>query len=377
MFASVQVEDSDGRHIGQGSLHSAVLKIDPPPPAPPESIGQIKEPVYDSPDPYLRNFPISPIAEIMERDSGLSMLRQFRDGQLLMPAASLYGLLLEVCEERRVVLSMPASEWFCAFDRHVSPQAVGAFADMAVSCGLFALHEPGSTHALIGCDTRFLRRAAADGRRLTAEVIVTATSQYLHTLGVTVRDADGGLVAEATGLTGRFDDSRRQRRRRKESRRILATLLFIDIVDSTGHALRLGDAGWRSLLEEHRLKVRREISRLSGTEVDTPGDGFFIRFDSPAYAIDAARAARAANAMLGLAVRCGIHTGECETEGSRLTGLAVHIAARVMAEAAPGEIAVTSTVRELTGGSGRRFAELGEKHLKGVPDTWWLYRVED
>ncbi len=130
-------------------------------------------------------------------------------------------------------------------------------------------------------------------------------------------------------------------------------------------------------LEEHRLKVRREISRFSGTEVDTAGDGFFIRFDSPAYAIDAARAVRAANAMLGLTVRCGIHTGECETEGSRLTGLAVHIAARVMAEAAPGEIAVTSTVRELTGGSGLHFAELGAKHLKGVPDTWRLYRVED
>ena len=377
VFASVQVEDSDGRHIGQGSLHSAVLKIDPPPPAPPESMAQIKEPVYDSADPYLRSFPISPIAEIMERDSGLSMLRQFRDGQLLMPAASLYGLVLEVCDEGRVVLSMPASEWFCAFDQQVSPQAIGAFTDMAVSCGLFALHEPGTTHALIGCDTRFLRRAAADGRRLTAEVIVTATSRHLHTLAVTVRDADGGLVAEATGFTGRFDDSRRQRRRRTESRRVLATLLFIDIVDSTGHASRLGDAGWRALLERHRLKVRREISRFSGTEVDTAGDGFFVRFDSPAYAVDAARAVRAANATLGLEIRAGIHTGECETAGSRLTGLAVHVAARVMAEAAPGEILVTSTVRELTGGSGIRYTELGQKPLKGVPEPWRLFRVED
>ena len=119
------------------------------------------------------------------------------------------------------------------------------------------------------------------------------------------------------------------------------------------------------------------MSRHNGTEVDTAGDGFFVRFDSPAHAIEAARAARLASASLGIEIRAGIHTGECELEGNRLAGMAVHIAARIQAAAQPGEILVSSTVKDLAVGSTVRFEDKGEKSLKGVPDPWRLYAVTD
>src|SRR5262249_34000 len=177
------------------------------------------------------------------------------------------------------------------------------------------------------------------------------------------------------GARSRTDSARRIRRQRKEARRTLATLLFTDIVDSTGHAQRLGDAAWRALLEQHNLGVRREVSRCNGTEVACTGDGFFARFDSPAPAVEAARAGRQAMTALDLEIRAGIHTGECEVEGASLTGMAVHIASRIQASAQPGEILVSSTVKDLVVGSALRFIDRGERELKGVPDPWRLYAV--
>lgn len=375
VFAVVQVEDSEGRHIAQGELHGAVQRMTPAPPPPPETMPVVQEPVYETPDPYLRNYPVSPILELMEREDGLSLLRRFKAGQISIPVASLYGLTLQEIGENRATLSMPASEWFCAFGRNVSKQAIAAFANMAVFSGIASLHTPGSTATLLGSTTHFLHRVPADGRRMHAEVVVSEPVPTLYLADVTVRNADGELAARSLASMTRIDASKRQRRQRKSSRRVLATLLFVDIVDSTGHAQRLGDAGWRELLEDYRLKVRREISRFNGTEVDTAGDGFFVRFDSPAYAIEAARAAGVAAAALDIQLRAGIHTGECELEGNRLAGMAVHVAARTMAEAGPGEVYVTSTVRDLSGGAGFGFADRGERALKGVPDAWRLYAV--
>jgi class 3 adenylate cyclase len=377
VFALVQVEDSEGRHIAQGSLHGAVVRIDPPPTPPPDTMPAIHEPVYETPDPYLRSYPISPVAELMEHEDGPSLMRRFKDGRISMPIASLYGVELHELEENRATLSMPASEWFCAFGHNVSAQAVAALANMSVFSGIVSLHRPGSTATLLGSTTHFLRRVPADGRRMHAEVVVSEPTPTLYLADVTVRNADGQPVARSLASITRIEASKRQQRQRRASRRVLATLLFIDIVDSTVLASRMGDAAWRSLLEDFRLKVRREMSRFNGTEVDTAGDGFFVRFDSPAYAIEAARAAGAATASLGIRLRAGIHTGECELEGSRLAGMAVHIAARIMAAAGPGEIMVSSTVRELSGGSGFGFEDRGEHALKGVPDAWRLYAVTD
>jgi class 3 adenylate cyclase len=157
--------------------------------------------------------------------------------------------------------------------------------------------------------------------------------------------------------------------------RVLATVLFTDIVGSTEKAAELGDREWARLLQEHHTTVRRVLARYRGTEVDTAGDGFFATFDGPARAIRCAQAIREAITRLGLEVRAGLHTGECETVDGKVSGIAVVIGARVGAKAGPSEVLVSQTVKDLVAGSGLRFADTGEHELKGVPDLWRLYRV--
>jgi class 3 adenylate cyclase/pimeloyl-ACP methyl ester carboxylesterase len=157
--------------------------------------------------------------------------------------------------------------------------------------------------------------------------------------------------------------------------RVLATVLFTDIVGSTEKATELGDREWARLLQEHNATVRRVLARYRGTEVDTAGDGFFATFDGPARAIRCAQAIREAIARLGLEVRAGLHTGECETVDGKVGGIAVVIGSRVGATAGPSEILVSQTVKDLVAGSGLAFEYAGEHDLKGVPDHWRLYRV--
>lgn len=135
----------------------------------------------------------------------------------------------------------------------------------------------------------------------------------------------------------------------------------------------LGDRRWRDLLEHHHARVRTQLERFGGREIDTAGDGFLASFDCPARAVRCASAVVSAVAELGLDVRAGVHTGECERSGDKLRGIAVHIGARVGAAAGPGEVLVSSTVRDLVAGSGLEFAEWGEFVLTGVPGEWRLY----
>jgi class 3 adenylate cyclase len=158
---------------------------------------------------------------------------------------------------------------------------------------------------------------------------------------------------------------------------VLATLLFTDLVGSTEQAAGLGDRRWRELLGQHRAVVRRELERYRGSEVDTSGDGFFARFDGPARAIACALELIRSTRALGLDVRAGIHTGECELVEGKPAGLSVHVGARVSARAEPGEVLVTGTVKDLVAGSGIAFEPRGEHELKGVPGTWSIYAVSD
>jgi class 3 adenylate cyclase len=161
-----------------------------------------------------------------------------------------------------------------------------------------------------------------------------------------------------------------------ETDRVLATILFTDIVGSTAKAVELGDARWRELLEDHHATVRRLLLRYRGTELDTAGDGFFAAFDGPARGIRCARAITESVRDLGIEVRAGLHTGECERMNAKVGGIAVHIGARVAAEAGPGEVVVSSTVKDLVAGSGIAFRDRGAAELKGVPGEWRLFAVE-
>jgi len=161
----------------------------------------------------------------------------------------------------------------------------------------------------------------------------------------------------------------------REPETLLATVLFTDLVGSTARAAELGDARWRELLEQHHTRIRQQLSRFRGVELDTAGDGFFARFDGPARAIRCASAIRDTLRDLDLEVRAGLHTGECELLDDKVTGIAVSIGARVAAQARPGEVLVSQTVKDLVAGSGLAFEDRGAAELKGVPGEWRLYAV--
>jgi pimeloyl-ACP methyl ester carboxylesterase len=180
-------------------------------------------------------------------------------------------------------------------------------------------------------------------------------------------DSDGVLDEIEGFLTGV--------RRGPEPDRVLATVLFTDIVGSTERAAKVGDRRWRDLLEEHNAVVRRALARFRGREVDTAGDGFLATFDGPARAIRCARAIVDEVRGLDLQVRVGLHTGECELVSEGIRGIAVHIGARVAAQAGPGEILVSSTVKDLVAGSGIEFGDRNIHTLKGVPGEWRLFAV--
>jgi class 3 adenylate cyclase len=158
--------------------------------------------------------------------------------------------------------------------------------------------------------------------------------------------------------------------------RVLATVLFTDIVRSTEKAAALGDSRWRDLLENHHSTIRRNLERFRGHEVKTTGDGILATFDGPARGIRCACAIAEEIRPLGIDVRAGLHTGECEMIGDDVGGIAVHIGARVAALAGPGEVLVSSTVKDLVAGSGLRFADRGNQSLKGIPGEWRIYAVE-
>jgi class 3 adenylate cyclase len=160
-----------------------------------------------------------------------------------------------------------------------------------------------------------------------------------------------------------------------DEHRVLATVLFTDIVDSTRRAAELGDAGWAKLLQEHHAVVRRQLELHRGREVDTAGDGFFATFDGPARAVRCACAVRDAVRDAGLEIRAGVHTGELAVQDGDVAGMAVNIGARISALAAPGEVLASSTVKELVVGSGLQFDDRGSFQLKGVPDRWRLFTV--
>jgi class 3 adenylate cyclase len=194
---------------------------------------------------------------------------------------------------------------------------------------------------------------------------------------VEVPGADHSMwTGDATAILDEIEEFLTGVRRGPEPDRVLATVLFTDVVGSTELATRLGDRAWRDLLGRHHAAVRRELGRWRGREVDTAGDGFLATFDGPARAIRCAAAAVDAIRGFGMEIRAGVHTGEVEVSNGDLRGIAVHIGSRVAGLAGPGEVLVSRTVADLVAGSGIVLAERGEHELKGVSGTWLVYAVE-
>jgi pimeloyl-ACP methyl ester carboxylesterase len=193
---------------------------------------------------------------------------------------------------------------------------------------------------------------------------------------VELPDADHFMwTGDADAILDEIEEFLTGVRRGPDPDRVLATVMFTDIVGSTEAAARLGDRAWRQLLERHHALIRRELGRWRGREIDTAGDGFLATFDGPARAIRCAVGATGSVRELGLEIRAGVHTGEVELVGDDVRGIAVHIGARVSALAGAGEVLVSRTVADLVAGSGIEFMERGEHELKGVPGAWSLYSV--
>lgn len=214
-------------------------------------------------------------------------------------------------------------------------------------------------------------RVNVEGSRYLAEHIPGA--RYVEFLGADHVIASGEtapVLAEIEGILATASENSQA-----EPDRVLSTVLFTDIVGSTAKAAELGDRGWRELLERHHSLVRRELTRYRGRELDTAGDGFFASFDGPARAIQCARTIAEGVGELGLEIRAGLHTGECELLDNKVAGIAVSIGARVAAQASPGEVLVSQTVKDLVVGSGITFDDRGTQALKGVPGEWRLYAV--
>ncbi len=183
-------------------------------------------------------------------------------------------------------------------------------------------------------------------------------------------------LSDSENITGAIEEFLTGVRHHEVDDRVLATVMFTDIVGATETAARLGDKAWRELLTRHHDAVRGELQRFRGREIDTAGDGFFAAFDGPARAVRCACAVGDAVRPLGIELRAGVHTGECEVMGDKYGGIAVHIGARIAACAAAGEVLVSRTVKDLVSGSGLVFDDRGVQPLKGVPGDWPLFAVQ-
>jgi pimeloyl-ACP methyl ester carboxylesterase/plasmid stabilization system protein ParE len=236
------------------------------------------------------------------------------------------------------------------------------FLDIDVRAILPTIHVP--TLVLHRRGDRVVNRRA--GQELAKQI---PTARYVELPGIDHLPWAGDTEA----VLGEVEEFLTGARSIPEPDRVLATVMFTDIVGSTERAAQLGDTRWRELLSAHQTAVRRELTRFRGREVKTFGDGFLATFDGPARAIRCGQAIADAARSLGLEVRIGLHSGEVEQIGNDVGGIAVHIAARVGALATPGEVLASSTVKDLVAGSGIRFVNRGAKHLKGIPDKWRLF----
>ncbi len=257
--------------------------------------------------------------------------------------------------------------WFARYQRAAArPRELASYLPMS------HLLDMRSLLPAIRCPTLVLQRSAyamsevAHGRYIAEHV---PDARFVEIPG-----RDGTLATEhADEILDTVEEFLTGSRRGPEVDRVLATVLFTDIVGSTERAAAMGDREWLGLLDRYYGAVRREVGRLRGREIDTAGDGFFVTFDGPARAIRCAAEIRRAVRALGLEVRTGIHAGECEMAGDKIGGIAVHVGARIVSLAGAGEILVSSTVRDLVTGSGLEFADRGSHALKGVPGEWRLY----
>jgi class 3 adenylate cyclase len=371
---TADIEDPVGRLIASVGSQWRVRKVEPPPPAAPVKFEPAQDATYPTPDPPDRPaVGALATADMQARHTGLELLEMTLSGELPpLPMLNTFGARVLDAMEGSCDISMPASEWLCGLSHDLEPGAIETALNMAGSLAAVTLWGSGKGLAGLEQTTHFFRPVRADGRELNVRGRVTYQEGDLVVADTVGVDADGRPFAIQRCTYMHIDP---RKRRTNQPERILTTLLFTDIVDSTGHAERMGDARWKSVLDDHHAVVRQQLSAYQGREVKTTGDGFLARFDSPAQAVHCANAIRSEMQRFGLEIRSGIHTGECEVQGADLAGIALHTAARIMSLAGPGEILASQTVRDLVSGAGLEFEDRGPQTLRGVQGPVNIFAV--
>lgn len=374
-YAEVTVEDSEGRQLAHCGGQAALVALDPAPP-PPSPFPRIEQPVWATPDPWQRPPGPKVATSVWEATDGIEGLRALSSGSWRTPTLTLFGMQLQAISDGRLTAAVPASPWFRGKSRQVAPGMIANFINMACWFSGFTLHRAGNSFAGLDDHVRFFRQPVADGRpmRLEANSVRGDGDQFIHE--AVLYDADNNLVARGNVMAVMIDNKRRKRQQQRVAERALCTILFTDIVDSTRAAGALGDKAWNALLEQHNDIARREIARCTGTVVKNTGDGLLARFATPAQGLDCAVRLRDALSGLGISIRAGLHMGECEIVDDDIIGTAVNLASRIQAAALPGEVYVSSTVRDLVSGSATRFESRGEHQLKGFEEPWRLWSVK-
>ena len=375
----VQVEDALGRAVATATGVVVVQPRDPPPPPLLQPLQPVVSPSYPTPDPPARPLPteVFPFG-IWDEFDGLTVLSQMAKGELPHPPISeLMGVRFIDVAKGTSTATLRTSLWHCINDAHdVSPGVIAFLAQAGLGGALLTLCPPGHRLGIVAASMSFVRPVAPDGRELLARGTVLHEGGRFLVAGVEVIDSEGNRVALGQ-QTSLLVPKRPRPHGDTEPERLLATVLFTDIVGSTRRAEELGDAGWQELLDEHHALVRKQLQVFRGREVKTTGDGFLATFDSPSRAVQCARAIRDGLRHLGLEVRAGLHTGECEISGADVAGIAVHIASRIQGLAVPSEILVSGTVHDLVTGSGLRFSDHGRHQLKGIEGDWSLFAAEN
>jgi uncharacterized protein (TIGR00369 family) len=375
-LSEATIEDGRGRLLGHATSRCVLFRLDPEVMG---SRGNSEVQQSSSPDPYLRAVEGDVRGhEFWDTTSGLDAMSQVATGDFVPPCYLLMGLRGVNTVEGKMTLAMSTSPWLCNAFGVIYGGAIAFLADAAIILAAGSTVQAGTAFNTMDLKVNFLRPVLPDGE-LTAYASVIHRGRTIAVVNCEIRDEQNKLAATATSsvliLPGRHWERPVQVADEitPEASRVLTTVLFIDIVDSTQKAAALGDRSWREALADYQTAVRQAVQRFHGSEVDSVGDGFLIAFDSAGRAVRCAAAAREAVRGVGLEIRVGVHTGECERIGGKLVGINVHVGSRIEALAAPGEILVSSLVKELVAGSGIAFEDRGEHELKGVPGAWRLF----
>lgn len=376
-LSEATIEDGRGRLLGHATSRCVLFRLDPEIMAS-RRREETAEPQL--PDPYLR--PIE--GDVRGREfwnsvAGREIANQVAIGEFVAPCYLLMGLRGVEAGDGATTLAMGRSPWLCNAFGAIYGGAIAFLADATMAVATGSTVPAGTAYNTIDLKINFLRPVLADEGDLRARATVVHRGRTIALVNCDILDASDKLAAQATAsfliLPDRFWERPVQVADEipAGTGRVLTTVLYVDVVDSTRQAAELGDQRWRDTLADYQSAVREQLQRFDGTEIDSVGDGFLMTFEGAARAIRCAASIRDAVRRAGVEVRAAVHSGECERSGGKLVGLAVHVGNRIEALASPGEILVSAVVKELVMGSGITFEARGEHELKGIDGLWPLF----